>query len=127
MSIRDENSGKTESMAEKVYAIMRGERRPDDFEIPGYYEETHTIRRLTVSHFHELRDKGFTNKRIAQMYGLSELKVRKIINDPNLEKVYTVHIFEQQPLHTSRVKTAKKILDSSGHEVDRIDILNSYR
>lgn len=127
MSIRDENSGKSESMAEKVYAIMRGERRPDDFEIPGYYERIHKIRKIPGSYFRELQSNGWKAKTIAQMYGLSEFKVRKILKDPDVTSTHVVYENEDRPLYTSRVREAKIIVDSSGHEVDRFDILNLYR
>jgi hypothetical protein len=127
MSDNDDNSPKSKSMAEKVYAIMRGESRPEDFEIPGYYEQTHKISKLPGSHFIELHSKGWKVKGIAQLYGLSEFKVRKILKDQDPTSTYVVYENEDVPLLASRVREAKKIVDSSGHEVDRFDILNLYR
>jgi len=127
MSNDNENSEKSKSMAEKVYAMMRGESQPEDFEIPGYYERIHKISKLPGSHFRELQSNGWKVKTIAQMYGLSEFKVRKILKDPDVASTHVVYEYEDKPLFTSRVREAKIIVDSSGHEVDRFDILNLYR
>lgn len=127
MSNDNENSEKSKSMAEKVYAMMQGESRPEDFEIPGYYERIQEIRKLPGSHFREQKSNGWKVKTIAQAYGLSEFKVRKILKDPDITNTHVVYEYEDKPLFASRVREAKKIVDSSGHEVDRFDILNLYR
>lgn len=127
MSTSNESSGKSESMAEKVYAIMRGERRPDDFEIPGYYERVHKVRKLPASHFIELQKSGLKVKTIAQMYRVSELKIRKILKSADINTIYVVYEIDDSPLRASRIYTAKKIVDSSGLEVDTSDIIDLVR
>jgi hypothetical protein len=127
MSTGNESSDKSESMAEKIYAIMRGERQPDDWDIPDYYEEIQTIRKLPVSHFLDLKQDGWKAKTIAQRYGLSEFKVRKILKDPNTSNTYVTYEYEDIPLRASRVRYAKKIVDSNGLEVDAADIIDLAR
>ncbi|MHB0896374.1 MAG: hypothetical protein ACYC1A_02350 [Spirochaetales bacterium] len=127
MTYDNENTEKSMSMAEKANAIIHGERRIDDYEIPGYYERIHKIGRLPGSHFIELNKKGWKAKLIAQAYGLSEFKVRKILKDPDITSTYVVYENEDLPLLASRIREAKKIVDSSGLEVNVADIIYLLR
>jgi DNA invertase Pin-like site-specific DNA recombinase len=123
------NAGKKEKMgmAEKLIAFQKGEYQFPDKEIEGFYEEKHIIHRKPVSFFLELKKKGFKTKTIAQMYGISEMKVRKILKNPNIDKKYIVHEREMISLMESRIIHAKKIVDEDGHAIPSFDILSLYR
>lgn len=127
MSTDNKDSAKRDSPAEVIYAIMRGEREPFDWDVPDYYERIQTIRKFPVSHFLKLHQDGWKAKSIAQIYGLSELKVRKILRDPNTSHTYVTYQYEDEPLRASRFLYAKRIVDSSGLEVDRRDIIDLVR
>jgi DNA invertase Pin-like site-specific DNA recombinase len=123
------NAGKKEKMgmAEKLIAFQKGEYQFPDKEIEGFYEEKHIIHRKPVSFFLELKKNGFKTKTIAQMYGISEMKVRKILKNPNIDKKYIVHEREMISAMESRIIYAKKIVDEDGHAIPSFDILSLYR
>ncbi|OQB98779.1 MAG: hypothetical protein BWX81_00207 [Spirochaetes bacterium ADurb.Bin110] len=112
------------SMGEKLISYMKGEYKFPDYEFDDLYKEEHIIYRVPVSTFKELRKKGFKNKTIAEMYGLSEMKIRKILKESNDNKKFVVHIHESTPLQYSEIRTAKRITDSYGHEINPYDIID---
>ncbi len=111
------------ALVETAKARIQSKLKLSDSEFEGYYEETHVVHRLPVSYFKKLRVMGFKNATIGQMFGLSEMKVRKIMKNPDLNKSITVHVYESEVLRISRIMSAKKIVDTNGHEVDYNDII----
>ncbi len=109
--MNNEEKKEKQGMAEKLIAFQNGKYISPDNEVEGLYEKKHIVSRKPVSFFLELQKDGFKTKTISQMYGLSEMKVRKILKNPNMDKKYIVHEWEMMPLKESEIKYAKNILD----------------
>ena len=119
----NEEKRENQKMAEKMIAYLKGEYKFPEKTVENLYEEKHVVRRKPVSFFLELRKMGFKTKIIAQMCGLSEMKVWKILKEPNINKKYFVHEIKILPLMESNIKYAKKIVDENGHEMRYSDII----
>ncbi|HNV36703.1 MAG TPA: hypothetical protein PLS88_04430 [Rectinema sp.] len=91
----------------------------DDFD--DAFVLRYKINRYPAKYFRKLRAEGAKNKVIAQMFGISELKVRKVINKWPDEKLITVYDYDLVPSRGHHCIYDEELYDEEGHSFGYLD------
>jgi len=91
-------------------------------DLPKPFVSRYEVSKYPAKYFRELRAKGFRNKTISEMYGISEMKVRKVINKYPDDKRVTVFVWESVPLLGHYLGFYDELCDEECHKWDYLDL-----